>query len=273
MWTVNTITNNYTVEVSINYVVLSGTSVQTVSFPPLGDDRTVALNVPYIGIAYFKDIGTTPLGPSSQTYGVLITYNELNWVFRYDGEGQLNITINEDGTLTFSSPNGGTIYAITLNSFSGYMQTYSGVNYVTTVNDGGLGATANVPIRTNATTIGEYELFTIEWIDIKQGYFALHTADGKYVTAVNGGGIGGPNNDEYPIHTDAQWMSTWEYLEFIIQENGKYAIRTKSGYYWTAVNGGGWGEAANAYPIHTDASRLGGWERFKLIPALTTVEV
>jgi len=44
----------------------------------------------------------------------------------------------------------------------------------------------------------------------------------------------------------------------------KIAIRTSTGHYLTAVNGGGVGEAANTLPIHTDAGKLGPWEQFKI---------
>jgi len=44
----------------------------------------------------------------------------------------------------------------------------------------------------------------------------------------------------------------------------KIAIRTSSGHYLTAVNGGGMGEASNTLPIHTDAKKVGGWEQFRV---------
>ena len=265
MWSVSSLTNNYELDVALNYVVLSGATVTPPNFPLLGDARTVALNVPYKGIAYFKDIGTTPLGPSTQTFGVLITFDELNWVFRYEGNGQLAIVVGSDGALSFTSPSGGTINPVTLVSFPGFMRTYNGKNFVSMVSDGGLGAGASVPITTTATTVGENEQFILQWTDIANRKFALITASGKYVTAVNGGGIGGSGND-YPLVTNATENGEDELLEFVIQPSGKYAVRSKSGYYWTATNGGGWGEAANAYPIHTDAGKLGGWETFTLVP-------
>lgn len=114
MWTINTITNNYVNEISVNFVVLKSTSLQVSSIPLFGGARTVALNIPYLGAVYFQDIGNKPLGPSSQTWGVLISFNELDWVFRYEGAGQLNIVINADGTLAFNSPTGGNISPVTL---------------------------------------------------------------------------------------------------------------------------------------------------------------
>ena len=267
MWTVNSITNKYSIDVSLNYTVMSGATVDPANFPPLGDERTVALNVPYMGIAYFQDIGEQPLGPSQQTYGVLITYNAMHWVFRYDGDGELNITVNADGTLAFSSPNGGTIYPITLTNFSGYMQTYTGNYYPYATDGGGHGSGEDVPIRTNATTIGDNELFTLVWTDITAGKFAIMTPNMKdYIGVIGGGGKGGDDADKYPIKTDATTTIETALFHFEIQEHGKYAIKTSGGNYLTAVNGGGWGENANTYPIHTDASTIGGWETMTLIP-------
>ena len=265
MWTLNTITNNYKGDISVNYVVLSGSSVQNNNYPALGDKRTVALNIPYIGIVYFQDIGTTPLGPSKQTYGVLITLNEIQWVFRYEGNGALNVVVNQDGTLSFSSPNGGTIYPI---NFAGYLNTWNRSYYLTNVNGGGLGEGANVPIGTYSRTIGAYELFTIEWIDANNWSFAIHTADGKYVTVVGGGGKGmppGANSNDYPIISTATTPGKDELVYFRMQQDGKYVIVTSDGYFWTATNGGGWGESTNEYPIHTDAGTLGGWQGFVLV--------
>jgi hypothetical protein len=46
--------------------------------------------------------------------------------------------------------------------------------------------------------------------------------------------------------------------------NLKIAIRTSTGHYLTAVEGGGMGEAANTLPVHTDAKKVGPWEQFKV---------
>jgi hypothetical protein len=138
-------------------------------------------------------------------------------------------------------------------------------HYVTNANDGGLGAGSNVPIRTDATTVGPNEIFTFAWIDESRQLFSLRTAKGNYVTAAGGGGKGGPNTNDSPIHTDAKKLGGWEVVTFVKQqEAGKLAIMTGKGQYWSAVNGGGWGEPANTYPIHTDSMKLGGWETFTL---------
>ena len=49
------------------------------------------------------------------------------------------------------------------------------------------------------------------------------------------------------------------------QPDGTVAIRTGTGFYWTAVNGGGWGENDNRYPIHTNATQRWVWETFTVI--------
>lgn len=109
MWAINTINSKYSLETSLNFVVPAGYTLHTNPLPLLGGQRTVSLNIPYLGIVYFQDIGKKNLGTSSQTWGVFISYNELHWEFRYEGSGQLDITIHEDGSITFTSPTGGHI--------------------------------------------------------------------------------------------------------------------------------------------------------------------
>jgi serine/threonine protein kinase len=149
----------------------------------------------------------------------------------------------------------------------GAIKTSSG-NYLTAVNNGGLGGPnagpGSTPIHTDATQVGSWEKFT--FVEQSGGKFALRTVRGNYVTAVKGGGIGGPNNSQYPIHTDATQVESWETFTFLKQPDGTFAIRTGGGFYLTAVNGGGWGEAANQYPIHTDATQVGSWETFTFVP-------
>lgn len=113
--------------------------------------------------------------------------------------------------------------------------------------------------------VGPWEQFTLVTIDTNQKTFALKANDGNYVTAVNAGGIGGPNDVTSPIHTDATAIGGWETLTLEKQSNGTYALKTPSGFYLTALNSGGFGEAANKKPIHTDAKNLGPWETFTLV--------
>jgi C1A family cysteine protease len=87
-------------------------------------------------------------------------------------------------------------------------------NTLTIVNGGGLGGPNSGPgvcaLHSDAIKIGPWETFTVEWLN--PNTIALKTINGNYVTAVNGGGIGGPNDSSSPIHTDATWVNAWEML-------------------------------------------------------------
>ena len=140
---------------------------------------------------------------------------------------------------------------------------------ITVVNEGGLGGPNNGPgavaLHTDATTVGPWERFTVEWLDSEQRRFALKTVNGNYVTAVNGGGIGGPNDATSPIHTDATWVGPWEKLTMNHDEaTGTVTLQTPNGRYVTAVNGGEFGGPSNV-PIHTDAVKAGQWETFTFV--------
>jgi len=91
------------------------------------------------------------------------------------------------------------------------------------------------------------------------GRFALQTASGNYLTAVNGGGIQGPG----AINSDATKVSGWETFEVEPQPDGKYAIKTMNGNYLTAMRGGG---VTGADVIHSDGRRIDAWEKFTLKP-------
>jgi len=89
------------------------------------------------------------------------------------------------------------------------IRTYNG-HYVTAVNGGGMGEAANpnrLPMHTDATHLDPWEVFTLALTS--DGYCTMRTADGHYVTAVKGGGVGEPANT-LPIHTDANQISNWE---------------------------------------------------------------
>jgi hypothetical protein len=110
------------------------------------------------------------------------------------------------------------------------MSTYDGM-FVSAVNGGGIGGPNGsvAPIHADTTTIGSWEKFTIsepvpcatkaQSIDVIKNLFAfcanIQTSDGHFVTAQNGGGIGGPNN--IPIHTDATRAGSWEHLQLVPQ--------------------------------------------------------
>ncbi len=88
----------------------------------------------------------------------------------------------------------------------------------------------------------------------------IQTANGRYLTAVGGGGR---VNDV--IHSDATKGLAWEKLTLVDSGAGTpnitYGIRTVKGYYLTAVDGGG--RIQNV--MHSNATQLRDWEQFQLI--------
>jgi hypothetical protein len=84
------------------------TLVPSVSSPiPKGDSRPVKLpqtlgnvyvNVPGLGAVNFIDVADKQIGGFSKaTWGVLISYQGEEVIFRYEGGGQLELTINGFG--------------------------------------------------------------------------------------------------------------------------------------------------------------------------------
>ena len=96
--------------------------------------------------------------------------------------------------------------------FKGQVYAPNGNNPLTAVNGGGEPAGgAGVALCTDRTVAGDWEKYKLI---LSPGStlgtnmrFALQTSGGEYLTAVNGGGVGGPNDDTCPIHSDAtlQW--------------------------------------------------------------------
>jgi hypothetical protein len=141
-------------------------------------------------------------------------------------------------------------------------------SYLTAVNGGDLGGQdsgpAAVALHTDATVAGARETFTIVWLNSTYTQFALRTSNGDYVTAVNGGGLGGPNDSSAPIHTDATAAASWERFRLNFLPNNQVTINVPDGRFLTAVNGGGMSGSDSA-PIHTDAVTYGAWETFTLV--------
>src|ERR1700733_8743691 len=96
-------------------------------------------------------------------------------------------------------------------TYKGNIYCPDGLHVLTAVNGGGLGDSSDdgVALFTNATTASTQETFKLilqaDSPAIGSGMrFALQTSDGKnYLTAINGGGVGGANDATCPIHTDA----------------------------------------------------------------------
>lgn len=149
------------------------------------------------------------------------------------------------------------------------MQTLTGAivtqdgHVLTAVDGGGLGDSHSAPhgvaLTTGATTAGPFETFTLVWVDQATHRFALKTYDGHYVTAVKGGGIGGPDSAQCPIHTDSGSYGYGPQETFtlnLLPDKIHVTIRTPDGaHFLSAVNGGSVG-GSNHVPIHTDATHM-----------------
>ena len=150
---------------------------------------------------------------------------------------------------------GGSKQVIADEILTGAMRTQNG-HYLTAVGGGGLGGPNSGPgvaaLHSDAAFPGEWETFRLEWTDRTKCEFLLGTSNKTYVTAVGGGGIGGPNNGLAPFHTDARQPSGWEMFKITFREGSADAfIQTANGRFVTAVGGGGVG-GPNTVPIRTD---------------------
>ena len=96
-------------------------------------------------------------------------------------------------------------------------------------------------------------------------YAAMQTMDRYFVTAVNGGGLGGGNTALYTNATTQGAFETFT-LNWVNQQQALFALQTKNGDFVTAVNGGDMGGPNNDLaPIHTDATTIGSWQHFMII--------
>jgi hypothetical protein len=213
-----------------------------------------------------KSAPTDPSDPAPRVFWELILeFTNMLTIKALISDAQLAIagrlgTLALAGTFALSAQAGsgpqGTIVAAIL--------TNNG-HYVTAIGGGGLGGantgTTAVPLHTDATSAGSWETFTIVWLDQSHSKFALQTLDGYYLSAVGGGGVGGPNNSTSPIHTDATAVGAWERMEISFLPNNQATIRLPNGDYLTAVNGGGMGTPSSA-AILTNGTSLGPDETF-----------
>ena len=161
------------------------------------------------------------------------------------------------------------------------IKTSSG-NFITAINEGGIGAATDTgnqfALHTDATSIGALEKFHI--VAGQDGGVSLLTSGIPFilgstlpflVTAVDGGGIGfnsDPGN-QWPIHTDAKTVGSWEKFTIVANADGTLSFGTPDGVHFiTAENGGNIGGAdqANKLPIHTNTLIPGLWENLTLIP-------
>ncbi len=94
------------------------------------------------------------------------------------------------------------------------------------------------------------------------GAVNFKTLNGHFLTAVNDGGVGGPNSgaQSAAIHTDSTTIGPWETFTCAISLPGTVTFQTTGGDFVTAVKGGGiGGPNANPYQLHTDATVAGPW--------------
>lgn len=94
------------------------------------------------------------------------------------------------------------------------LRTHDG-HYVTAVHGGGMGGPndATCPVHTDATWVGPWEQLTLTYDPLLKTA-TLQTPRGRFVSAVNGGGVGGPDN--VPIHTDATAIGPWERFTAVV---------------------------------------------------------
>ncbi len=157
------------------------------------------------------------------------------------------------------------------------IQTKTNGHFLTAVDGGGYGDfgadTGPGAIHTDATVAQAWEQFTA--VELANGYYALKTSDGThFVSATNGGGMGGPNNGESAIHTDDAAIGPNELFTItpISVNPTVVTIQTNGGpnqFYLTAVNGGGMPNQAGVSPaaITTQPTQPLDWESFRFLPA------
>jgi hypothetical protein len=166
-----------------------------------------------------------------------------------------------------------------MKTYIGNILTANGKNMLTAVNGGGLGGPDSgaglVALHTDATSAGAWETFKLilqPGSTLGPGMqFALQTSTGtNYLTAINGGGVGGPNDATCPVHTDATTAGAWEIFTLLVNDSVNpptvqimpfTAVPLLGGRYLTAVDGGGVG-GPNTQPVHTDATSVGTWQKF-----------
>lgn len=102
MWNL-TVNNNYYAQITVLGEVLN--PGQSVTWPTaLGNG---IISIPGLSEINFQDIGDKQIGGFSKaTWGVLISFHGEEVVFRYEGGGQINVTINWLGQAELSG-NGG----------------------------------------------------------------------------------------------------------------------------------------------------------------------
>lgn len=132
----------------------------------------------------------------------------------------------------------------------------------------------SVALHEDATRIGPWEIFKLVLLGSSAGAphrYAFQTSNGmNYVSAVDGGGIGGsaaaPSSQ---LLTNATHIGPNEAFRIIavgVAASNRVAIQTPDGkHYVSAANGGSCGGPDNV-PFHTNAKSIGPSEEFSFIP-------
>lgn len=88
------------------HLTLGGGKQTTYVIDNLGPQGTeAAINVVEGGTIRFNDVGSRSLPNTRGSWGVLISYRDRAWAFRYEGHGHVTITQKGD-MLDFSDHNG-----------------------------------------------------------------------------------------------------------------------------------------------------------------------
>lgn len=114
MWGLQVVNNyNHTLTVADQSV----NPGQTLNVP--GALSSTFLTVPGLGFVNFVDLGEHQIsGYSKATWGVLISYQGHEMEYRYEGGGQLQVTINQFGQANVVPLNGGSVIMVVLPPFS-----------------------------------------------------------------------------------------------------------------------------------------------------------
>jgi hypothetical protein len=132
-------------------------------------------------------------------------------------------------------------------------------NHLITARDGGHHSID--ALVSNATSIGPNEKFTLE-LTSSNVDTTIKTAGGFYLSARNGGGIGGGQDDTQTFQTER----TVPAADAVFRlrgpaTNGVWTIETVNHHFVTALGGGG--KSTRAF--HTDATNPSTWESFYVL--------
>lgn len=99
LWNIDTLVNKWKSPVLVGVPFATGTSSNVGD--GLAARGNLVLGIPGQGDVFFEDKGHNT--PCSRPYwGVSITYNDQQWGFYYDGGGRINVSINDDGSVSFA---------------------------------------------------------------------------------------------------------------------------------------------------------------------------